>query len=77
MEAVMAGTQGFAETVEEFRLPDSLRGSAWMAYRDTRTGICGTSLLHGFLPFLKAGYCQNLNTENTEKLSIFRKFKKL
>jgi hypothetical protein len=55
MGAVMAGRQGFVEAVEEFRFLDSLRGSAWMAYRCTRTGICGTSLLHGFLPFLKEG----------------------
>jgi hypothetical protein len=52
--AVMAGAQGLTETVEEFRFLGSLRGTAWMAYRCTRTGCYGTSLLHGFLPFLKA-----------------------
>jgi len=73
MGAVMAGTQGFAETVEEFRLPDSLRGSAWMAYRDTRTGICGTSLLHRFLPFLKAGIDYHLLGRKASAFTIASK----
>ena len=52
--AVMAGAQGFPETIQKFWLLGSPRGIAWMAYRCTRTDVCGTSLLHGLLPSLKA-----------------------
>ncbi len=51
--AVVAGAQGFAKTVQEFRLPDSLRGIAWMANRYTRSAGYGTSLLHGLLPLFE------------------------
>jgi hypothetical protein len=53
LAAVMAKAQGSKETVEEFRLPDSLRGIAWMAYRYTRSACYGTSLLHGLFPLFE------------------------
>jgi hypothetical protein len=53
LATVMAGAQEFMEAIEEFRLSDSLRGIAWMAYRFTRTCGFGTSLLHGLFPLLE------------------------